>query len=231
MQLEITIVNWEKYNPKRDQKTYTWFKIQNNLPFSVSIEGLDFKDRWVFICLLCEASRKNNATFSTSLDILSRVTGVNNNELLVSLEKIAKNSIISSVSLTRQHDVVDTTPRIDKNRIEKSRVCSEQTLDAANLPTEIMHDPVVMEFLNKAEIKTSSVSLWLRTYNHDAAWLKLELLKILGWLDANPQKRPKKNYARFIGSWLSRGWERYRTTLPSNKPLLKTEEIDIWKQS
>lgn len=227
MQLEITVLNWEKYNPKRDQKTYTWFKLQNTFPFSVSMEQLDFKRKWMVICLLCEASRHNKGTFTTSIAILSRISNIEKSEILAILNDIEKTSIISTMSLTRQDDVVNTS--LNKNRIDKNKE-EKISLELSNLPHEINQDPVLMEFLTKANIKSSSLLLWIKTYQ-DVSWLKLEFLKMLSWLDANPQKKPKSNYARFMSSWLSRAWEYHRKNLPSNKALPRTEEVDIWKQS
>lgn len=119
MQIEITILNWEKYNPKRDQKTYTWFKLQNDLPFSVSIEQLNFRQRWLFICLLCEASRRNMPNFTTTLQILSRFCSIrgdlckNDVKVLQEASMILVTYINSAAARCR-----NTTPRIDKNRIE-----------------------------------------------------------------------------------------------------------------
>lgn len=50
----------------------------------------------------------------------------------------------------------------------------------------------------------------------DQAWIESELLKSVAWLEANPQRRPKK-FPKFFNNWLQRGWESYRKTLPTNK--------------
>ena len=56
---------------------------------------------------------------------------------------------------------------------------------------------------------------WLKLY--DVSWVRNELLKAVAWLEVNPKKKPKM-FGRFMGGWLSRGWEKHRKTLPSNRP-------------
>lgn len=102
---------------------------------------------------------------------------------------------------------------IHNNSLEKE-VSTERSLsEPSGAPIEF-YDPVIQEFFSRAKVKTSTQMLWLKTYG-DSDWLKQEFLKVITWLDANPAKRPKKNYARFIGGWLSRGWEWHRKTIQS----------------
>jgi hypothetical protein len=100
-------------------------------------------------------------------------------------------------------------------KMSKRRVFMENTEDLVAIPD--FSDTLLVEFFRRASIKVTSQRLWLETYR-DAEWLKLEFHKMLSWLDANPHKKPKKNYARFVTSWLSRAWEYHRKQLPSNKP-------------
>lgn len=59
MIIEIQINNWEKYNPKRDQKTYTWLRLDNGIFVDPLIWDMSSDEKVVFIQLLCEASKKN----------------------------------------------------------------------------------------------------------------------------------------------------------------------------
>jgi hypothetical protein len=137
--------------------------------------------------------------------------------------------------------------RIEQNRIEQNRIegSSEQPDPGSGplpLSPEIqplsfefaelaLRDPIVHQFLIRAEIKISSYTLWVETYE-DQEWVDLEIKKALAWLDANPRKAPKKNFARFVTSWLSRGWESHRKSIPSRKAweaesrILTREELE-----
>lgn len=89
------------------------------------------------------------------------------------------------------------------------------------LPKELV-DQNLVEFFSRAGVRPKNVMLWLKTYE-DPVWLRLEIYKTIAWLDANPKKRPKSNYTRFIGSWLGRGWEWHRKHLTSNPVAQKTK--------
>lgn len=120
-------------------------------------------------------------------------------------------TITPTLSLSK---TITKTKSLSKEKdVSTERSPSADRFDA---PLPEFSDPVIKAFFFLAKIKPSTQSLWLKTYE-DPGWLKQEFLKIIAWLDANPQKKPKKNYARFIGAWLSRGWEWHRKNLTSNK--------------
>jgi len=56
---------------------------------------------------------------------------------------------------------------------------------------------------------------WLGLYGEE--WVNQEIRQAYVWCTANPGRKPKSNYSRFLNNWLQRGWERHRKTLPSNK--------------
>lgn len=220
MQLEITILNWEKYNTRKDVTNPTWFRLQNDIWISESVFGLTAEEKWVWICLLCHASKKQCGELSINSDWFVDKCGVTRQVFESAIEKLSRNVCVTSTLLPR-------TLQTDK---QTNIQTLQHELDVTLLPTEISSDQVVMEFLTRSKIKTSSVLLWLKTYEN-TEWLKFEFLKMLGWLDANPHRKPKSNYTSFVRTWLTRAWEQHRKTLPSNKVLPKTEEVDIWKQS
>ena len=87
--------------------------------------------------------------------------------------------------------------------------------------------PVVIKILPGKEIEVSSdlVSSWADTYSKE--YLHDSMKKMRNWLLANQHKAPKSHWARFVNSWLARDWERYRTTLKSNKPnSISLEELN-----
>lgn len=71
-------------------------------------------------------------------------------------------------------------------------------------------------------VKNETQELWMQSYP-DAEWIKTEVLKAVAWISVNTHKSPKR-FDRFMTHWLSKGWETYRKTLPSNNA--KTEPIN-----
>lgn len=64
----------------------------------------------------------------------------------------------------------------------------------------------------------------------DAQWIENEIAKADTWLSINSNKSPKsdRGFARFIYTWLKRGWETHRTKLPSSKnKTINTVPLDL----
>lgn len=70
------------------------------------------------------------------------------------------------------------------------------------------------------DVTQSVQRAWLAAYP-DAEWVKREILKALVWIEANPRKK-SKSFARFMGNWLSKGWESHRKSLPSGSKINTT---------
>lgn len=95
----------------------------------------------------------------------------------------------------------------------------DKETDSAELENSSLRGPI-HPFQNDPEIEKAlrtvladTQNRWLKLY-HDAPWVRSEILKAIGWIELNPRKAPK-NFARFMGNWLSRGWENYRKTIQS----------------
>lgn len=55
--ITIEIINWEKYNPRTDRTSHSWFRVNNNIPTEKKLFGLDAEQRWYVVCLLAEACK------------------------------------------------------------------------------------------------------------------------------------------------------------------------------
>lgn len=75
-------------------------------------------------------------------------------------------------------------------------------------------NPKIQLLLKK--VKAPLQEAWLDCYQ-DEKWITQELFKAIVWLTANPKRAPKKDFGRFISNWLSRSFESYRKTIPSNR--------------
>lgn len=106
---------------------------------------------------------------------------------------------------------------IDK---DKEYICSEAENSAPHQPSpcgaidEFSIEPV--DELLKT-VRWSNQKNWIKVYEGDTGWIIHQLGSAVVWLDANPKRRPK-NYARFLGGWLSRGWESRRKQIPTQQP-------------
>src|SRR5690606_16441541 len=113
--LEIEVLNWAKHNPKRAQKTYSWLRLNNDIATDPKLFGLTAEQRYAFVLLLCEVSKKNTGRVSLSLSFLSHLSGVsteNIESMLSHLIEMQVIQILNARSLPRHY--TGTTPRISK---------------------------------------------------------------------------------------------------------------------
>lgn len=126
-QVTITILNWDKYNPKRDQKTYTWFKLNNDFYLSPSLANLGATERYVFITILSLCSTKSNGAVTGSIQWLSRLIRVESRTILRTLNKLKENN---TLDIYYDKPLQNTTPKEEKNRINKNRI-EQSKLDSS----------------------------------------------------------------------------------------------------
>lgn len=84
--MHIKIRNWERFNPKRAQKTYTWLRLDNDFMLQPEMMELDIEQRYVWICMLCWASKKNNGSFKTTMRHIENITTVSEEKILKAFE-------------------------------------------------------------------------------------------------------------------------------------------------
>lgn len=77
----IEVLNWAKHNPKRDQTTYTWLRLNNDIGTDPDLFGLAPAQKWVWVLILCECSKKNHASFKLNLAYLEHISGVRRPEI------------------------------------------------------------------------------------------------------------------------------------------------------
>lgn len=92
---KIKILNWEKHNPKRDQKTYTWLRLQNGIANDKDLFGLSAEQKWAWVVLLCEASKKNCGELEFDIEWLVQSAGVKKVQIEAMLRLLEEKAIIS----------------------------------------------------------------------------------------------------------------------------------------
>ena len=114
--------------------------------------------------------------------------------------------------LTNDQPTTNHIQECKNEKNEKNTITSEPAkADYGTL--EIFNDKVYSHLLLTVKHKTQNI--WVETYGLE--FLKEELINAVLWLEVNPARKPKKNFAPFLGRWFARGWERHRKTIPTNK--------------
>lgn len=211
--IKVNIVNWEKFNPRKDIKRPTWFAFDNRM-----VEDSDFFDF-------------NAEEFKAWIYILSIASQKNSKECLISAKRaliIAKIPLASLNSAIRK--LLDlgilTTCKIPRTRTSQTRNVTDRQTDTTDTDVRVTYsavidyfskDKIVSEFIAKYQISEASQKSWVDLYP-EIEFVRREILKATAWLSTcSRAPKSKTGYNRFINGWLARGWEAYRKSQPAHK--------------
>lgn len=94
LEVEITIPNWSKYNPRSDRKNYSWFRLQNDFFADSGVLMLSIPRKTVLLCILCEVSKASKGFQTISTSFMSRILGRREKLIIKDLEVLHDAGII-----------------------------------------------------------------------------------------------------------------------------------------
>lgn len=86
----LEIVEWEKFNPRKDVSKPSWFRMENDIVFDDAFYDFCAEELWVFTFLLSLASKKNTNTYLINIDYLSDHARVTSKLVISTIEKLLK---------------------------------------------------------------------------------------------------------------------------------------------
>src|SRR5258708_1215195 len=95
MLIGITILNWEKFNPRSDRANYSWFRMQNTFFSDQAIFGLPDPVQLLFMFLCCEASKCNTGQIALRLDYISAIRRRSEEDIRKDIEILSGAGLIS----------------------------------------------------------------------------------------------------------------------------------------
>lgn len=129
--IEITILNWEKYNPQNFKTRYPhWFRLDREITRSKTLLDLTAEEKWVWVALLCVGCRHvgEGGVIKTSLKWLAREADVSVEAIKIALQKlVTANALainwqsIGNVEATTEQDITlqDRTEQKNDAKISK----------------------------------------------------------------------------------------------------------------
>lgn len=241
--ITIIIPGFENYNGRKDIKKCSWLRLENAISTSEAMFGLDAAERYVFVEILCRASEKQNNHVKINVEYLAQRAGATPAQVCSSLSKLLANGTLqqheqirpnpngsvrtqednpparsdaegsrSDLALTNETDGRDEPDETDERDEVKADTENPVVLHEALRPFD-PESKIELTFLQRKVPLTTQQAL-LDAYP-DPKWVAQQVFKALAWEVMNPHKR-KKNFPRFLGNWLSRGWDEHTSKLPSN---------------
>jgi hypothetical protein len=253
----LEIIKWEKYNPRKDIKASNWFRLQNSLFEDPNFFDFSHSELLFFIYLLSMCSKKQCGAVRLNLRHAERIGRLDERDVNSAIAKLIELECVRVTLPPRNEDVTPTLRarhatdgRTDEtNEIHVCTVAenSDEFSDASadgepdsdtQEEKDASEEGIIPEFSGDSEIEAflkpvsqSTQRRWIKLYT-DPGWIRSEFLKAMNWIEVNPKRAPKKKLARFLGGWLSRGWEQHRKTIPCTVtvPSAKLKTVDDLQQ-
>lgn len=214
--ISLTILNWETYQPRKELKSLSWFRIDTGLFNGRTYYKLKNDGIILFLFLLALAAEKNKCDVSIELDFIADKI------------KLEKASILSYIKILEEIQLVHVSVQICANSCPT--IHNKQTIQTDTTNKHISTEPqkavalvntqdksvIVLTASKQFLIKKELLQSWADTYPKE--FLELSLKEMKNWILANDHKAPKSAWGKFMNGWFQRGWERHRKTMASNAP-------------
>lgn len=216
MYMNLHVTNFDKWHSDATKKKYFYFKCDAGMvdsPDFFDFTAEEFK-AWIYILSLCARSR--SATIQINLVHARRNARVRTKNFLSSVKKLQG---LGAVSILTEEK---TPRRVEKSREEERREEESKGEDRTEIVSSKLIPEPLPEFLpvesviREREITSLVQRAWLEAYP-DSGWVVGEIKKAIAWEAANPGRK-KKQFARFMGNWLSKGWDNRKLA-----PLARTQ--------
>ena len=106
--IDITINGWASYNPRRDVKYSSWFKMSHEWIFDPDFYSWHIEERLAWIYLLSVASKRNNGCLKVNFEHARRTANLTKPKMCSAIEKLNDLGIITYTSRTRHAPVTHT---------------------------------------------------------------------------------------------------------------------------
>jgi hypothetical protein len=147
MIVDITVNNWEKYQGgRKGQKTYTWFKVYNDIFDDVKFLELTVKQRMFFIFLLSLCSKKNSKTIEFNPKYDQKRLKMTQKQLTFEINVLKNQGFIT---VSRHAHVA-----LEQNRIEQNRIYIDSPRP---IKPKLLEEPKVLSSRNDVK---EIVDLW-----------------------------------------------------------------------
>ena len=219
--MQITINNWDKYNPRKDVKNPSWFGFSNRMIEDSDIYDLDDGEFRAWVYCLSRASQANSETVKIDPRHALRVARVTESSLNSMVEKLANCGCIN----LRTRAVRARTEAV---RGEESHGPDKQTnKQTDNKPTparegvlEVFVSELTRSYIETVKIKTQKA--WFQTFP-DETYVVDEINSACIWLTTKPDGHIK-NFGGFFSNWLKRNWAKHRENISTSSAEQKERE-------
>ena len=107
--MKIEILKWDKYNPRKDIKTTSWLRLQNDFCHDPDFYGFSCEEKMVWIYILCSASKKYSPKIKICEKQICAALNISTAFVRSSISKLKSKEIQCIKVLTSRGRHVDVT--------------------------------------------------------------------------------------------------------------------------
>jgi len=136
--VRIEILNWDRFNIRKDVKATSWLRFQNNFCIDPDFWNFNPEERMVWIYILCESSQRYKQEISIEIEQISAIMRLNIKNVRSGIEKLVQLGAIKDISrpcnvaVPSESNLASAT-----NRRNKQNKQTEQTDKAGNTATAL----------------------------------------------------------------------------------------------
>lgn len=175
--LSITILNWHKFNPRKDVKASSWFRLEHSLFEDPEFFDLTHSQLLFWIYLLSNASKKNGDTFILSFAHAERIGRFKVSDIKEALDVLesAGRIYVNDTPTLRARHVCDADTNATNERTDER---AEPELEPAG--SDSVAPAPFGEILKTKKVASEVQRAWIETYE-DPGWIEFELNKAMTW--------------------------------------------------
>lgn len=107
--ITITVVNWDKFNPRKDLKATSWFRMQNSIFEDPDFFDFSHAEFSALFYILCQCSKKQCGTIRVNYAHANRIGRLDTAELKSAIDKLVKIQFVQITNEVRHADVTSTS--------------------------------------------------------------------------------------------------------------------------
>lgn len=113
--VSIEIPNWDKYNPRKDIKRMSFFRLEADIFEDQKFFSLGHLDKVLLLFIYTRCCKQGSGKTSVNIRQASAMTSIRVDHVRAGINRLEKNQLLIKKSVT------DTLPRLDKTRQDKTR--------------------------------------------------------------------------------------------------------------
>lgn len=196
--MRLTIVNYDKYNPRKDRTHHHWFRLENDIFVSDALFELDPDQKWFWIFLLAYVSKKQtSASVDVNFSVFAHFSGLSVKRVAETIELFEKTGL---VTITRDHGNQPVTERgLHNNTIHNEQ---DNTNITAKQPPAVSEIESLYQLYPRKEGKSAGLKK-LQSIITDVETFERVKTAILRYASHVQKNKTEPKFIKHFSTWVN----------------------------